>query len=130
MWMPALPEPLGPMNAHRMKTYSAQSGYVYQYYFLETQPRRLWGRRGTAYRFRVSSDRKSSFVVEVVVEEAALEAWEKAHGRALVCAEQYAAAKMRLFRAFDESPSPQQVRPARVDAANIDSLLEPLHLDD
>ena len=29
-------------------------------------------------------------------------AWAAAHGRALTEAEQYAAAKLRLFRAFDE----------------------------
>ena len=119
------------MNTHRLKTYSAESGYVYQYYFLEAQPRRrFWGRSGTAYLFRVSGDRKSYTVVEVLVEEAALQAWETAHGRALAGAEQYAAAKMGLLRAMDQSAGPQHLRQARVDAANIDSLLAPLHLDD
>jgi len=119
------------MTARRMKTYSGESGIVYQYYFLESQTRRrFWGRRGgIAFRFHVTSDRKNFFVAEVVVEEAALQAWEKTHGRALVEAEQYAAAKMALFHAFDESSGPEELFRIRVSEANIESLLEPLHLD-
>jgi len=119
------------MPGHRMKTYSGESGYVYQYYFLESQPRqRWWNRVGTAYLFHVTSDRKGFFVVEVLVEEGALRAWERAHGRALVETEQYAAAKMRLFRAFDESDNPEKLSGVRVNESNIDSLLEPLDLGD
>ena len=119
------------MTGHRLKTYSAESGYVYQYYFMESQPRRrLWGRNGIAYLYHVTSDRKNFFVVEVVVEEKALQAWERAHGRALAETEQYAAAKMRLFRAFDETASPKELQDIRVGESNIEALLEPLHLGD
>lgn len=119
------------MTPRRLKTYSAESGFVYQYYFLESQPRRrFWGRSGTAFRFHVTSDRKNFFVVEVMVEEQALRVWERAHGRALVDTEQYAAAKMRLFQAFDATPSPNQLQNIRVSESNIESLLEPLHLGD
>lgn len=119
------------MTTPRLKTYSAESGYVYQYYFLKSQPRRRWwGRSGAAFLFHVTSDRKNFVVVEVVVEERALREWEKAHGRALGETEQYAAAKMRLFRAFDESPTPQALHSVRVSESNIESLLEPLHLED
>ena len=118
------------MTVHRIKTYSGESGYVYQYYFLESQPRRrLWGTKSTAFLFSVSSDRKTSFVAEIIVEEAAVEAWRKAHGRVLTETEKYAAAKMRLFRAFDETRRPEELHNSRVDEANIESLLEPLHLD-
>ena len=114
-----------------MKAYSGESGIVYQYYFLESALRRqIWGRSGTAYLFHVSSDRKNYFVSEVVVEDKALRAWEAAHGRALVDAEKYAAAKMRLFRAFDESPGAEGLRQIRVTAANIETLLEPLRLEE
>jgi len=119
------------MTTRRMKTYSGESGLVYQYYFLESKPRRrFWGRSGIAFLFHVTSDRKNFFVAEVVVEEAALQAWEKAHGRALVEQERYAAAKMALFRAFDESGSPDELSRIRVRDSNIESLLETLHLDD
>jgi hypothetical protein len=119
------------MSSHRMKTYSAESGYVYQYYFLDSQPRKkLWSRVGTAFRFHVTSDRKEFVVIEVLVEARALEAWERMHGRPLDSNEQYAAAKMRLFRAFDESESPAKITDVRVSDANIEALLEPLHLGD
>ena len=119
------------MTPRRMKTYSAESGFVYQYYFLESQlRRRMWGLAGTAYLFHVSCDRKNYFVSEVVVEEKALRSWESAHGRALVDAEKYAAAKMGLFRAFDESSSAGDLRQVRVTASNIETLLEPLRLDE
>ena len=119
------------MTPRRLKTYSGESGYVYQYYFLESQPRkRWWSRIGTAFLFHVTSDRKNFFVVEVLVEDSALEAWQRAHGRALVETEQYAAAKMRLFRAFDENETSEEFKDVRVSNSNIESLLEPLHLDD
>ena len=119
------------MLTHRMKTYSGESGTVYQYYFLKSQERkRWWNRIGTAFRFHVTSNRKQFFVVEVLVEDQALQAWERAHGRALVEAEQYAAAKMRLFQAFDESDRPEKIVDVRVSESNIDLLLEPLGLAD
>jgi hypothetical protein len=119
------------MPTHRIKTYSSQSGYVYQYYYLDSQERRRWwGRTGTAFRFHVTSDRKNFFVVEVMVEERALQAWERAHGRALAETEQYAAAKMRLFQAFDESDAPDKLAYVRVSDSNIELLLEPLGLAD
>ncbi|MBI2816030.1 MAG: hypothetical protein HYX72_03735 [Acidobacteria bacterium] len=119
------------MTVRRMKTYSGESGFVYQYYFLESQPRRrLLSRGGTAFLFSVSSDRKSYYTVEVMVEETALQSWEQSHGRSLTDTEKYAAAKMRLFRAFDETPSPEELRHVKVDANNIESLLEPLRLDE
>ncbi len=43
-----------------------------------------------------------TYAVSVLVETVALQAWADAHGRAPTEAEQYGAAKMRLFRAFDE----------------------------
>ena len=119
------------MPTHRMKTYSSESGCVYQYYFLESQERRRWWNRlGTAFRFHVTNDRKQFFVVEVLVEERALQAWQRTHGRPLIEAEQYAAAKMRLFQAFDQTASREQLLDIRVSESNIDVLLEPLGLAD
>ncbi len=119
------------MTVRRIKTYSAQSGYVYQYYFLESRSRRrLWGQGGTVFLFSVSSDRKNYVVVEITVEGSALEAWGEAHGRELTDTEKYAAAKMALFRAFDESGTPERLRHVRIDGSNIESLLEPLRLDE
>ena len=92
------------MTLRRMKTYTGGQGYVYQYYFV--------GRRAalasdasapaTEFIFDVTSDRKTTFAVSVFLPEAAISNWAASHGRALTEAEQYAAAKLRLFRAFDE----------------------------
>ena len=119
------------MTLPRLKTYSGDIGFIYQYYFLESRTKRkLWGRRGIAFLFRVTRDQKNFFVSEVLVEDAALAAWERLHGRALAEQERYAAAKMALFRAFDESSRDEDLLRVRVSEDNIESLLEPLQLDE
>ncbi|MBI3896175.1 MAG: hypothetical protein HY313_09615 [Acidobacteria bacterium] len=119
------------MTVRRMKTYSGENGYVYQYYFLESKPqRRLWAPSGIAFLFQVTGDRKNFFVAEVLLEETAWKTWEKMHGRPLVEQEKYAAAKMALFRAFDESSRPEDLLHIRVKASNIEDLLAPLRLDE
>jgi hypothetical protein len=89
------------MTIRRMKTYTGEQGYVYQYYFVgkRTAP---GAPSATEYIFDVTSDRKTTFAVGVLLPEEALGAWAAAHGRRLTDAEQYGAVKMRLFRAFDE----------------------------
>jgi hypothetical protein len=92
------------MTVRRLKTYAGAQGYVYQYYFV--------GKRvalpsdtdsaATEFIFDVTSDRKVTYSVSVFLPQQALNSWASAHGRALNEAEQYAAAKLRLFRAFDE----------------------------
>ena len=91
-------------NVRRLKTYAGSQGYVYQYYFVG-QRSALAGdpeAPSTEFVFDVTSDRKLTFAVSVFLPEKSMAAWVKAHGRALTDAEQYAAAKLRLFRAFDE----------------------------
>lgn len=88
----------------RVKTYTGAQGYVYQYYFvgqrlaLPDDPETP----ATEFIFDVTSDRKLTYAVSVFLPEQALKAWVARHGRPLTEAEQYAAAKLRLFRAFDE----------------------------
>lgn len=114
----------------RVKTYSGQSGYVYQYVFIEQRrARRGWLTRGAEYVFDVSSDRKSSFLLPVFVADEALASWRKAHGRELSSTEQYAAAKMRLFRAFDEAGNlGGDAAGVAVDSTNIEELLAALDI--
>ncbi len=93
-----------PMTIRRMKTYTGGQGYVYQYYFVGQRPA-LPGTPeapATEYVFDVTSDRKTTYAVSVFLPQQALAAWASAHGRPLSDAEQYAAAKLRLFKAFDE----------------------------
>lgn len=90
------------MSPRRVKTYTAQTGFVYEYYFVGKR-QALAPRPATMeYIFDVSSDRKVTFSVSVFLAADAVSAWDKAHGRSLSDAEQYAAVKMRLLRAFDE----------------------------
>lgn len=92
------------MTVRRLKTYTGTQGYAYQYYFvgqraaLANEPEAP----ATEFVFDVTSDRKLTYAVSVFLPEKAVSGWGAAHGRQLTEAEQYAAAKLRLFRAFDE----------------------------
>jgi hypothetical protein len=91
-------------TVRRLKTYTGATGYVYQYYFVG-QRAALAGDTespATEFVFDATSDRKLTFAVSVFLPETALASWAKAHGRALTEPEKYAAAKLRLFRGFDE----------------------------
>ena len=119
------------MTVRRIKTYSADTGYVYQYYFEKLHsPHERSGRKGSEYVFIVSRDRKTTFPVPVFLRHEALEAWAGSHGRALTGSEQYAAAKMRLFRFFDEAEDLERERLAvEVTPENIQELLAILEID-
>jgi hypothetical protein len=87
-----------------MKTYTGGQGYVYQYYFVgkRAAPDSTTDVAATEYIFDVTSDRKTTFAVSVFLATDSLKEWAAGHGRALSEAEQYGAAKMRLFQGFDE----------------------------
>jgi hypothetical protein len=88
----------------RLKTYTGEQGYVYQYYFVGKRPALPDDPESPAneFVFDVTSDRKLTYAVSVFLPDSARAAWSQKHGRPLSEAEQYAAAKLRLFRAFDE----------------------------
>ena len=92
------------MTVRRLKTYTGAQGYVYQYYFVGKRPALPDDpdAPATEFVFDVTSDRKLTYSVSVFFPEAPRVAWSQAHGRPLNDAEQYAAVKLRLFRAFDE----------------------------
>jgi hypothetical protein len=90
------------MTVRRMKTYTGGQGYVYQYYFVGKRATVDASTPAAEYIFDVTSDRKVTYAVSVLVESAALKAWAEVHGRVPSEAEEYGAVKMRLFRAFDE----------------------------
>lgn len=121
------PQPLtGAPQVRREKTYSAQSGYVYHYYFTGHRP---FG-DGTEYVFEVSADRKEFFPVSVLLPAASLEPWQQARGRELIAAERYAVAKLSLFHAFDERPQPSLMREhVHVRAADVEGVLATLGLE-
>ena len=116
----------GAPAVRRQKTYSAQSGYVYQYFYEGHRP----ASGATEYVFNVSSDRKTSFPVSVLITEEAILSWQQERGRALSTTERYAIAKMALFQSFDERETPEALRAAvHVDAADVQSILTGLNID-
>lgn len=115
-----------PAPVRRMKTYTGGQGYVYQYYFVGQ--RRVAD--ATEYIFDVTSDRKTTFAVSVFLAHQALEGWAAHHGRTLTEAEQYAAAKMRLFQAFDEVEDMlAQGRTLQMDTSSLEELLGGLGIE-
>ncbi|HEY6302432.1 MAG TPA: hypothetical protein VIX14_05145 [Terriglobales bacterium] len=93
------------MTIRRLKTYTGSQGYVYQYYFVGKRPAPTSDARepdADEYIFDVNSDRKLTYAVSVFLSYQVVAAWAESHGRTLSDSEQYAAVKMRLFRAFDE----------------------------
>jgi len=115
----------------RYKMYAAQTGVSYRYFFAARRRvvRPEGQGPGSDYIFGLMADQGSPFTLRIFVSDRALTAWRGAHGRELVANEQYALAKMRLFRGFDEE---ENLRPLAlgllVDETNIDALLEPLEL--
>ena len=120
------------MTVRRMKTYAGAQGYVYQYYFvgkraaLPSDPESP----ATEFVFDVTSDRKLTYAVSVFLPEKAVSAWTATHGRPLNDAEQYAAAKLRLFRAFDDLEDVvTHGRRLTVDASLLEESLARLGVD-
>jgi hypothetical protein len=85
----------------RMKTYSAQSGYVYQYAFRGQRPSE-GSPAGVEYAFDVTYDRKTMNRFWVFVSDDAIAAWAEQNGRDLTNSERYGVAKIALRNAFDE----------------------------
>ena len=120
------------MTIRRLKTYTGNTGYVYQYYFVGKRP--AIARPGdpptTEYVFDVTSDRKTTYSISIFLSRAVSEAWAAAHGRSLTDAEQYAAVKMRLFQAFDELDDlSKQGRKLVIDSSALDLALNTLGVD-
>jgi hypothetical protein len=88
--------------SQRVKSYSAASGYVYEYIFL--------GLEGERHVFEVSADRSAKFRVQVELSEAVVRGMSEAMGVAPRWNDLYAIAKLSLFAAFDALPDPAAMR--------------------
>lgn len=118
-----------PEVARRVKSYSAATGLVYQYYFCEVQKLRRGFATGTEYVYMVSADRRTAFPLRIFVRHGAVKKWSKRVGRELTGTEEYAVAKMRLFQAFDEVEDlPGRQPELFVDESNLESFLNQLDL--
>ena len=122
-----------PEAVRRVKSYSAATGYVYQYYFYEVEKSRRGATEGTEYTYMVSVDRKHVFPVRIFVAKDGIRDWSERTGRQLSGTEEYAVAKMRLFQAFDEGAVPLAPDlagrvPLVVDKSNLENLLQQLNI--
>jgi hypothetical protein len=122
-----------PDAVRRVKSYSAANGYVYQYCFYEVNRIRHAGGPAGEFIYAISADRKSSFGLRILVQQAALQSWARANGRSLTSSEEYAVAKMRLFQAFDLGEVPLTPEAAAdvcllVDESNLEDLLHLLNI--
>ncbi|HZQ68545.1 MAG TPA: hypothetical protein VFA68_08500 [Terriglobales bacterium] len=112
------------MTIRRMKTYTGEQGYVYQYYFVGKRASSREGGLESEYIFDVTSDRKTTYAVSIVLPENLLADWAAVHGRQLNDAEQYGAVKMRLFQGFDEIEDMMaNGRRLEIDAAVLEAAL-------
>jgi hypothetical protein len=119
-------------TVRRLKTYAGAQGYVYQYYFVGERAALADDAEApaTEFVFDVTSDRKITYAVSVFLPQKSLAAWAKAHNRPLTDAEQYAAAKLRLFRAFDELEDVKaHGRRLVIDAAGLEEALASLGVE-
>lgn len=102
----------------RIKTHHARSGHAYEYYFERQEAER--------FHFAASADRSRFWRVTVEISRQAAEA---AAGRQVSSVEQYALAKMTLFRLLDEAESVEALQsPRRPAAAELSEILTELDL--
>ena len=116
----------------RLKSYAGAQGYLYQYYFVGKRPALPDDPAAPAaeFVFDVTSDRKVTYAVSVFLSEAAVAVWSASHARPLSESEQYAAAKLRLFRAFDDLEDMRaEGRRLPIDATMLEEALASLHVD-
>jgi|SRR5271168_4962967 len=126
------------MTIRRLKTYTGSQGYVYQYYFVGKRPAHTPDGRGpnaqepdaNEYIFDITSDRKLTYAVSIFLPRQVVAGWAESHGRSLADSEQYAAAKMRLFRAFDEVEDMQaNGRQLQIDGQSLEDSLSSLGVE-
>lgn len=117
------------MTIRRLKTYAGSQGYVYQYYFVGQRPA-AGAPEAREYVFDITSDRKLTYSVSVLFPRSVVLGWAESHLRPLGDSEQYAAVKLRLFRAFDELEDMQsEGRQLHIDMAFLEEALASLGVE-
>ena len=123
------------MTIRRLKTYAGSQGYVYQYYFVGKPPAAVpdsdqsdvLRSDANEYVFDVTSDRKLTYAVSIFLSHKVVASWAESHEHTLSDSEQYAAVKMRWFRAFDElDEMPSHGRQLEIDSESLEQSLRSL----
>lgn len=107
----------------RPKSYSAQTGFVYMYYYEGRQQIA----EASRYVFRATADRKTWFPVAIVVPDPVIDAWQ-ARNRELTVNERYAVAKLSLMQAFDERQPGELHSDVLVAPGDVETISETLGL--
>jgi hypothetical protein len=119
----------GAPAVRRLKTYSAGSGYVYQYYFDGSRAAERNRLAGMEYVFQVSATRRDYFPVSIFLPARSVSGWQDESGRWLSDTERYAVAKMALLAAFDARENPAgMAADVIVTAADAEAILADLDL--
>ncbi len=106
----------------RTKSYSAATGYVYQYVYLGQRA----AKGGIHFAFDISSDRTTTHRVTVFIADSAIAPWSESTGRELSSVERYAVAKLALRNAFDEQELEQLLSGLAPQADEVTAILEEL----
>lgn len=113
----------------REKSYSAQTGYVYQYFYEGFQETHVGDDAGQVYFFSVSSDRVSHFPIRIFLNRKTASEWQATRQRELNATEQYALVKMALFAMFDRQLDlADEMNPTAITYQEIDQYAETLAL--
>lgn len=114
------------------KNYAAQTGLVYQYYFVGQRQALAADSEHPAveYVFDVTTDRRTVFAISLFLSAEALDYWAAVRGRRLTEPEQYAGVKLRLLQAFDEiGDMIAEGRRLRVEGDALVELLDSIGVD-
>jgi hypothetical protein len=124
------PAPLtGAPAVRRIKSYAAESGYVYEYYYAGQRPWRDRLGGGVEFEFHVSAPGARWLPATVIVADRELRVWETLHRRTLSATERYAIAKLALFASFDRHAAPPQTPvETRVSADEVENIARNLEL--
>jgi hypothetical protein len=111
----------------RPRTYSADSGYVYEYSFAGFRRIHRGGDQYVEYVFHVSGARLERSPVAVLLAEERLREWV-ARDRDLTASERYGIAKLTLKRALDRFPDPRSIEneviPGQAEIRDIAEMLD------
>lgn len=103
---PRQPELGGAPRTGRQKTYSAESGYVYQYVLLSFRHHRGAGEDLHEYTFEVSGGPGKTSNISIVLKGSVLHTWIRDHDREFSASERYGIAKISLKRELDSAENP------------------------